>query len=523
MRCFNCMEEITGKTCLKCGCDMDPKPFKDYHLPPGTELNGRYILGYCRKQTPVYIAYIAWDKEEEKTVYIDEYFPKKLSLRESDGKNVGPLNVDTENAFTSGYKAFKDETVDLAITDDVDVIAGFEENRTFYSVRKIMNGLNIAALMTGEYDLTDDYAKRILILTLRALHKVNKMGIIHGNIKPETVYFNEDTSVTLAEFSYCGYMSRVINVDCNDGYSPVEQYIKGSKLKVNVDVYSAAALFYKLLTEDVPPKATLRQEYDSLVAPSEKGIKMRKGMENALLNALNVNSEYRTPTVNDFYAQLKDKNTKRVEEEKQETDESDSLPLVAKMIEEPSEKEEGKKEEEEKAVPEEIVVKPEEDDEPYTEPEDEPEEEEEKGVSFLKIFIIVFLIFLFLAAAAIGAVWYIHNNNVKKATLNLTGEETTVVEEEPQTNEQGEILSEGETQLEDATLAEGPTESTTKYNSAIKPLTPGELEKMKRNQAEALTEKPVETTTAAPKVSPVPIVPVLPSVTDNISTGTAVR
>ena len=312
MRCYKCMEDVMEGKCSKCGCDMNPEPIRESHLKPGTVLNERYYIGYARKQTAVFITYLAWDLSEQKSVYINEYFPKELACRVADEDTVKEMVTDDKSGYMkNGLNAFRDECADLCQLDNVDVIGYFEANDTCYAVRKIMSGLSVASLINGEYEITDDYAKRILILLLRTLHKVNKLGIIHGNIKPETIYFNEDTSVTVTDFSFCGYLSRVVGVSCNEGFSPAEQYEVGSKLTTAVDVYSAAAVFYELLTEKMPPLATDRIHQETLIAPSVRGIKIRKGMENALLNALNIRPENRTQSVNEFYAELKDKNTKR--------------------------------------------------------------------------------------------------------------------------------------------------------------------------------------------------------------------
>ena len=39
--------------------------------------------------------------------------------------------------------------------------------------------------------LSGDYARRVLILILRSLNKIQKKGIIHGNITPETLYISK--------------------------------------------------------------------------------------------------------------------------------------------------------------------------------------------------------------------------------------------------------------------------------------------------------------------------------------------
>ncbi len=438
MRCYSCMEEYSEGKCPKCGSEQSAEPKKEYQLAPGTELDGRYVLGYAKKQTAVYICYIAWDKQENKAVLINEYYPSELACRVGGESNVEPqLDKAKENAFKSGMKAFKDECLDLAVTENTDVIASFEANRTYYCVRKIMTGLSVASLLANDdFELTDDYARRILILLLRTLHKVNKLGIIHGNICPETIYFNEDTSVTITDFSFCGYMSRVVKIDTNAPYTPLEMYEKGAKLTTAVDVYSAAAVFYTLLTGTEIPQATQRVNLDILIAPSVKGHKMRRSMEFALLNALNVRPENRTQTVNEFYSELKAKDTKRNWER---TKKEENVVSAVK------------------------------------------EEEEKKGGASKLIAIMAFAII----AIAIGIVC-IQIGNIGRTTQRGIIEFATTEVSERITLEDVHkeettyrYVTEASTEFESTTVSAVPTtvvtekrvENTTRYNAGIKPLT----------------------------------------------------
>ena len=94
MRCYKCMEEVMEGKCSKCGCDMNPEPIRESHLKPGTVLNERYYIGYARKQTAVFITYLAWDLSEQKSVYINEYFPKELACRVADEDTVKEMVTD---------------------------------------------------------------------------------------------------------------------------------------------------------------------------------------------------------------------------------------------------------------------------------------------------------------------------------------------------------------------------------------------------------------------------------------------
>lgn len=102
-----------------------------------------------------------------------------------------------------------------------------------------------------------------------------------------------------------------METDCNNGYSPLEQYEKNTRLDLSSDVYSVSAIFYEMLTKEKPTSAVHRLKADNLVAPSLMGINIKKNVENAMFNALNLHSEYRTKNVTAFYDELKNPETPR--------------------------------------------------------------------------------------------------------------------------------------------------------------------------------------------------------------------
>jgi serine/threonine protein kinase len=307
------MSEAEGDHCSKCGAELSSAPLDSSHLSPGTVLEDRYYIGYCCEQTPVFIAYSAWDMVENKRIIINEYFPAELCSRLEDGTVTPSEDKDSARLFKNGLKAFRADGEELKNIPNTDVIGCIRTNNTCYIIRKYLTSLNVAQLLSGEYELNNDYARRVLILLLRTLARVSKLGIVHGNIKPETIYFNRDTSVTIADFSFSGYLSAYIKTKttADDAYAPIEQYTPGSKLTPAVDVYSASSVFYTMLTGEEPPSATGRAKVETLVAPSVRSIDIKPHIENALMNALNIYPENRTKNVGDFYAELKDKNTQR--------------------------------------------------------------------------------------------------------------------------------------------------------------------------------------------------------------------
>ncbi len=314
IRCMNCMNEFDDelKSCPYCGREHILEPNNRKHLYPETELNGRYIVGYSVDVNSIFVTYMAWDKTEKTKVLINEFLPNNFASRNHGDELVLTKSGEAEERYYAGMKAFADECQDLIAIEHNDVIDGFEENNTYYVVRRIVKGTSLAEIIDDDYEVTGEYARRVIVAVLKAIEPVHEVGIIHGNITPDTVIIDENSSIVLTDFSFCGYMARIMPIYTNEGYSPVEQYKQGAKLTTAVDIYSIGAVYYELVTGEIPVTATSRSRQDTLTPVSEvRGVDLRPGVANAIMNALNINAENRTPDVETFYEELKNKTTKR--------------------------------------------------------------------------------------------------------------------------------------------------------------------------------------------------------------------
>ena len=103
--------------------------------------------------------------------------------------------------------------------------------------------------------------------------------------------------------------SRSLTVIIKPGYSPEEQYRSRGEQGPHTDVYALAAVFYRMITGVTPPdalerRAVLENKKKDILEPPSKNCKIDRSIENAILNAMNVQAEDRTETVLAFWNEL---------------------------------------------------------------------------------------------------------------------------------------------------------------------------------------------------------------------------
>ena len=90
MKCYNCFQDYEDvyEVCPHCGHIPDSAKREANHLPRGTVLIDRYIIGEVCGFGGFGITYKAWDMQLETIVAIKEYFPNGSVNRIPGTENV---------------------------------------------------------------------------------------------------------------------------------------------------------------------------------------------------------------------------------------------------------------------------------------------------------------------------------------------------------------------------------------------------------------------------------------------------
>lgn len=327
-RCMGCMNEYSEEfeICPYCGFIENSEPESPLHMEPGTYLADRYIVGRVVGYGGFGVTYIGWDAKLEQKVAIKEYLPSEFSTRAPGHSQLTIYSGDKAEQFSKGLNQFVDEAKRLAkfqnTTGIVKVFDSFEENQTAYIIMEYLDGETLAAKLKRDGVMAADDAIALLMPIMESLETVHEEGILHRDIAPDNIFITKDGDAKLIDFGAARYAttgySMSLTVLIKPGFSPEEQYRTKGDQGPHTDVYSMAATLYKTITGKTPPDSLKRRvEFEKsnkdILFPLHKFAKeIPESTENAIMNALNVRIEDRTPTMAAFIGELKSDNVKRV-------------------------------------------------------------------------------------------------------------------------------------------------------------------------------------------------------------------
>ncbi len=318
-RCLGCMSksEMQDGVCPLCSYKTGTPVENSLHMQPGTMLLGRFLIGKVIGYGGFGVTYIGWDSTLQQRVAIKEYLPSEFATRAMGQTHITVFGGNKAAQFSSGMAKFIDEARRLAQFQGeegiVRVYDSFETNNTAYIIMEYLDGETLTSFLNREGNIPVEKAITMLTPVIHSLEIIHKAGIIHRDIAPDNIMITEDGRVKLIDFGAARYAttshSRSLTVIIKPGYSPEEQYRSRGDQGPYTDVYSLGAVLYRMVTGETPPDALERRAFfenkkkDILVPPSKR-CKISKNVENALLNAMNIRIEDRTPNAEVFLAQL---------------------------------------------------------------------------------------------------------------------------------------------------------------------------------------------------------------------------
>lgn len=311
--CPYCMGSVRpGEPCPVCGLTQGSYTPAPHHLPPGTVLMDRYLIGRALGEGGFGITYIGRDLRLEMKVAIKEYFPSDRAARDAaSSMDVHSCMGRNNSGYEQGLSRFLCEARTMARMEKqpqiVMVRDYFEANNTAYIVMEYVEGTNfidLAARRGGRIPASELFPLIEPLFT--ALSAMHKAGLIHRDISPDNLML-EQGSVRLLDFGCARESSQgtdsTMAVALKQGYAPIEQY-QCMGQGPWTDVYALSATIYFCLTGRVPPKSLDRLLSDELAEPRALGIDITLEQQRALLRGMEINPEKRCQTVDELYSGL---------------------------------------------------------------------------------------------------------------------------------------------------------------------------------------------------------------------------
>jgi serine/threonine protein kinase len=307
-------EKGVAPVCPHCHWDPSRELPNSSHLPPGTVLRGRYLIGVALGQGGFGITYLAWDLQANRKLAVKECFPVAFSARGADGRSVSALNsTSARQALAFGLAKFASEGQALQRFRNrpgvVSMLDFFQENGTAYIVMAYVEGRTLEKYLAdhgGAISFAE--ALPIFLAVMAALQEIHAAGLLHRDISPANIYIASDGQPKLLDFGSARWAVREktqhLTVIFKEGFTPFEQYYSSGHQGRWTDVYALAATLYRALTGKLPPPALGRAAGDNLVPPSRLGIVIPPAAEAALLRGMAVRYENRYQTIEAFRSGL---------------------------------------------------------------------------------------------------------------------------------------------------------------------------------------------------------------------------
>ena len=288
-------------------------------LPSGSVLQGgKYKIIRVLGQGGFGITYLAEQTGLGMKVAVKEFFLKGSCQRDATTSKVSVPVTDNKELVTKCLKKFKSEARKIASLNNdhiVSIIDIFDENGTSYYVMKYLRGGSLADKVKDS-PMPERNALKVIYEISDALDSIHSHGLLHLDIKPANILFDERDRAVLIDFGVSKYVDSQDDttttsslVGFSRGFAPLEQVNATiSSLTAATDLYALGATLYNLVMGVAPPEAS--QVMDSGLPPMPPRISVE--VKNAISRAMQPRKKDRPQDVRSFLELLP-----------QETDHSD--------------------------------------------------------------------------------------------------------------------------------------------------------------------------------------------------------
>lgn len=311
--CPNCFAEGVYQSCPHCNYSALSQADNHLILPPGTLLQGRYLLGRVLGAGGFGVTYLVKDSQSGEKRAIKEYLPVQLAVRDKQSGIVYPSSDTNLETYQHGLSVFRQEAQVLRAFEGnpsiVQVYDYFESNGTGYFVMEYLDGVNLKALirsMNGRAPLP--LATEILRNMAHVLQGVHQKGMLHRDVSPENIFVTKQGQPKLIDFGatrfFVGERSQSLSVILKPGFAPPEQYSSRGNQGPWTDLYALCATFYSAVCGQGIPDAPDRLA-GAIVPPIHLMVpEIPEALDASIQRGLSLDWRQRPQSMGQFLAEL---------------------------------------------------------------------------------------------------------------------------------------------------------------------------------------------------------------------------
>ena len=262
-------------------------------LPSGSTLQGgKYRIIRVLGQGGFGITYLAEQTGLGMKVAVKEFFLKGSCQRDSNTSKVSIPVTDNKELVTKCLKKFKSEARKIASLNNdhiVSIIDIFDENGTSYYVMRYLDGGSLADRIRL-MPMPESQALSVIKEIADALRAIHSNGMLHLDIKPANILFDDHDRAVLIDFGVSKYVDNQKDttttsslIGFSRGFAPLEQVnATVSSLSPATDIYSLGATLYNLVVGITPPDASSVMDTGLPVFPPGISEEVRHAIDKAM-------------------------------------------------------------------------------------------------------------------------------------------------------------------------------------------------------------------------------------------------
>ncbi|WP_372369540.1 WD40 repeat domain-containing serine/threonine-protein kinase [Candidatus Uabimicrobium sp. HlEnr_7] len=210
-------------------------------------------------------------------------------------------------------KRFLREARSIAKLNHSNIVSVYDigyDNEQFFFIMDYVNGGCLKDWISNSVSLQEKLL--VMIKIIQAVGYAHNEGMIHRDLKPANIMLNKANEPMVMDFGLVkllqssSVLSQTGMVLGTLQYMPPEQATDTSRVDERSDIYSLGAIFYELITEQLPFTSKMRMKLlseileDSPIPPHEINSKIPKALSKICLKALEKRVEDRYQTTEEF-------------------------------------------------------------------------------------------------------------------------------------------------------------------------------------------------------------------------------